>query len=62
MDKTKLTALEIMGRVILESAQQHNAVFVNRAIKQWDIDGQGLFADYIRDYVTGCWRVMIQWN
>lgn len=52
----------VASQVIQDSMHRHNQRFISRAMRQWDIDGQGCFADYVRHYVSLCWLSMVMWN
>ena len=53
---------EKASQIILESIQRINQSFITRAERQWDIDGQGCFALYIRWFVSHRWLDMVALN
>lgn len=53
---------QLQDRVVFESLCRYNQVFITRATRQWDIDGQGRYDHYIRAFVALCWDAMTQGN
>lgn len=51
-----------ISQVVLLDMARMNRLLVDRAIKQWDIDGQGCFACYIQDQVIKSWCRLVVLN
>lgn len=57
-----LTVDEVISQCIADDIAQRNRAFVDQAVKQWDEDGEGCFAEYVRHYSAHCWLEMVRDN
>ena len=47
---------------VFESLQDINKRAVERAVKAWDMDGNGSFQIYVSRYVNQAWYYITKWN